>query len=60
MENKNKPARINKDCVIRIRVTAEEREEFLKKSVEKGYKSVSDYIRSLVRDDDKPDTRFMS
>ena len=45
------PDRINKDFTIRVRVTVDEREEFLEKALSKGYKSVSEYIRSLVKAD---------
>lgn len=57
MANKKNPDRANKEFMIRVRVTAEERDKFVKLSIEKGYKSVSDYIRSLVADDPKPDNK---
>lgn len=47
-----KKKRINKDFVIRARVTAEERERFEKKAEELGFSTVSEMIRSLIADDD--------
>ena len=49
MANKN-TERVNKDIMLRVRVTAEEREKFTVMAKEKGFKSVSEYIRSLVAD----------
>jgi len=40
--------RINKELMIRVRVTKEEHEKFTKKAEENGYKSVSDYVRTLI------------
>lgn len=54
MANKKNSDRVNKDIMIRVRVTAEEREKFTVMAKEKGYKSVSEYIRSLVADEKKP------
>ncbi len=39
-----------KNYMIRVRVTEEEHDRFTKQATEKGYKSVSEYIRSLVTD----------
>ncbi len=51
MANKKNPDRINKDLMIRVRVTKEEHDKFMKKAAEKGYKSVSDYVRTLIADE---------
>lgn len=59
MASRINPNHVNKDCIIRVRVTAEERERFQKQAKEKGYKSVSDYIRSLATDEKKKKDRFM-
>lgn len=50
VSNKN-TERVNKDIMLRVRVTAEEREKFTVIAKEKGFKSVSEYIRSLVADE---------
>lgn len=50
MANKKNPDRINKDYTIRVRVTKEEHDKFMKKSAKNGYKSVSDYVRTLIAD----------
>ena len=42
-----------KSCLIRVRVTAEEHAQFIKRAHEKGYKTVSDFIRTLIKDDMK-------
>ena len=55
MANKKNPDRINKDYMIRVRVTKEEHEKFMKKAAENGYKSVSDYVRTLIADGTKTD-----
>ncbi|MCR4647133.1 MAG: hypothetical protein K5695_17290 [Oscillospiraceae bacterium] len=47
-----KKKKVNKDLVIRARVTAEERERFEKKAEELGFSTVSEMIRSLIADDD--------
>ncbi|OPZ15967.1 MAG: hypothetical protein BWZ04_03237 [Firmicutes bacterium ADurb.BinA205] len=47
-----KKKKVNKDLVIRARVTAEERELFEKKAEERGFSTVSEMIRSLIADDD--------
>ena len=52
MANKKNPDRINKDCVVRVRVTKEEHIRFMEKAAENGFKSVSDYIRTLIVDED--------
>ena len=51
MANKKNPERINKDLVIRVRVTDYEHKKFVKLAKENGYKTVSDFIRSLIADD---------
>lgn len=51
MANKKNPERVNKDIMLRVRATAEEREKFTVMAKEKGFKSVSEYIRSLVADE---------
>ena len=50
MANKKNPDGINKELMIRVRVTKEEHEKFTKKAEENGYKSVSDYVRTLIAD----------
>ena len=50
MANKKNPDRINKELMIRVRVTKEEHKKFTKKAEENGYKSVSDYVRTLIAD----------
>ena len=47
-----KKKKVNKNLVIRARVTAEERELFEKKAEERGFSTVSEVIRSLIADDD--------
>lgn len=51
MANKKNPDRVNKDFMIRVRVTNEEHEEFIKRAKEHGYRSVSEFIRSLIADE---------
>ncbi len=51
MANKKNPERINKDFVIRVRVTDYEHKKFIKRAKENGYKTVSDFIRSLIADE---------
>ena len=51
MANNKNPDRVTKDFMIRVRVTSAEREMFMKQSKEKGYRTVSDYIRSLLDDE---------
>lgn len=51
MAKKKNPDRTLKDHVIRLRVTKEEHDKFMNKAYENGYKSVSDYIRTLIDDD---------
>ena len=41
-----------KDFIIRVRVTPAEHNEFMKRAKEKGYKTVSSFIRSLI--DEQP------
>lgn len=53
VDSSRKKERVNKDYVIRARVTAEERERFEKKAKELGFSTVSDMIRSLIADDDQ-------
>ena len=36
---------------IRLRVTEEEHDMFMRKAEEMGYKTVSDFIRTLINDD---------
>ena len=36
---------------IRLRVTEKEHDKFVRKAKEMGYKTVSDYIRTLINDD---------
>lgn len=53
MANKKNPNKINKDFMIRVRVTNSEHEEFVKRAKENGYRSVSEFIRSLIEDEAK-------
>ena len=55
MANVKNPDRVNKDKLIRVRVTQEEHDRFMKQAIEKGYKSLSDYIRTLISDVNKGD-----
>ncbi len=55
MANVKNPERINKDKLIRVRVTQEEHDRFMKQATENGYKSLSDYIRTLISDVNKGD-----
>lgn len=54
MANKKNPHRANKDFMIRVTVTTEEHEKFIQRAKENGYRTVSEYIRSLI--DDEPET----
>lgn len=54
MANKKNPERVNKDFMIRVRVTNAEHEEFVKRAKENGYRTVSEFIRSLIAEE-KPD-----
>lgn len=54
MANKKNPDRVNKEFMIRVRVTNEEHEEFVRRAKENGYQSVSEFIRSLIAAE-KPD-----
>ena len=40
-----------KNCLIRVRVTEEEHERFMKRAHELGYRTVSDFIRTLIDDE---------
>ena len=53
MANVKKPDRINKEFMIRVRVTRSEHEKFVELAKEKGYRSVSGFIRSLATDEKK-------
>ena len=55
MANVKNPDRVNKDKLIRVRVTQEEHDRFMKQATENGYKSLSDYIRTLISDVNKGD-----
>ena len=55
MANVKKLDRVNKDKLIRVRVTQEEHDRFMKQANENGYKSLSDYIRTLISDVNKGD-----
>ena len=39
-----------KEFIIRVRVTPSEREEFMKRAAAQGYRTVSEFIRSLIAD----------
>lgn len=52
MARKKNPENV-KSFMIRVRVTTQEHEQFVKNAKENGYASVSEYIRSLVAK--KPD-----
>ena len=47
-----------KDFMIRVRVTTEEHEKFIQKAKENGYRTVSEFIRSLI--DDEPEDNIKS
>ena len=49
-----------KSCLIRIRVTEKEHAQFIDYAHEKGYKTVSDYIRTLIKDDMKKSVKASS
>lgn len=51
MSNKKNPDRVNKEHMIRVRVTNAEHEKFIQRAKEYGYRSVSEFIRSLIEDD---------
>lgn len=51
MANKKDPSRNNKEFMIRVRVTNEEHEKFIKRAKENGYRTVSKFIRSLIADE---------
>ena len=60
MANVKKPDRINKEFMIRVRVTRAEHEKFVQLAKEKGYRSVSGFIRSLVTDENKATKKNIS
>ncbi len=47
MARKKNPENV-KNLMIRVRVTTQEHEQFVKNAEKNGYRSVSEYIRSLV------------
>lgn len=47
---KKKDSDDKKELIIRVRVTPAEHEEFLKKAKEKGYKTISAFVRSLIEE----------
>ena len=51
MAKTKNPDKINKDKLIRVRVTKEEHDIFMRKAAENGYRSVSDYVRTLIADE---------
>ena len=51
MANKKDPSRNNKEFMIRVRVTNEEHEKFIKRAKENGYRTVSEFICSLIADE---------
>jgi len=51
MANIKKPDRVNKEFMIRVRVTNAEHEKFVRRAKENGYKTVSEFIRSLIADE---------
>ena len=53
MANVKNPDIVNKDKLIRVRVTQEEHDRFMMQATENGYKSLSDYIRTLISDVNK-------
>ena len=58
--NVKKPDRINKEFMIRVRVTRAEHEKFVELAKEKGYQSVSSFIRSLPTDEKKVKEKSIS
>lgn len=52
MAYKKEPEK-KKQFMIRVRVTDTEHEEFVKRAKENGYRSVSEFIRSLIADESK-------
>lgn len=57
MANKKNPDRVNKDFMIRVRVTNEEHEKFIQRAKENGYRTVSEFIRSLIDDGQETETK---
>lgn len=55
MADTNTPVRENKDLMIRVRVTIDEREKFFYLAQKHGYRTVSEYIRSLLQEKDEQD-----
>lgn len=49
-----------KSCLIRVRVTEKEHTQFINHAHEKGYKTVSDFIRTLIKDDMKKSDKTRS
>lgn len=49
-----------KSCLIRVRVTEKEHAQFINQAHEKGYKTVSDFIRTLIKDDMKKSVKVSS
>ena len=58
MAKTKNPDKINKDKLIRVRVTKEEHDIFMRKAAENGYRSVSDYVRTLIADDNKTNDKL--
>ena len=44
-----------KEFIIRVRVTPAERDKFMKRAKENGYKTISAFIRSLI--DEQPELK---
>ena len=57
MANKKNPDRVNKEFMIRVRVTNEEHEKFIRRAKENGYRTVSEFIRSLIDDEQETETK---
>lgn len=53
MKIARKNAEPKKDEMIRVRVTHEEHELFFKMAAAKGYTSISDFIRSLIAEENE-------
>lgn len=51
MNVKHTPPQKMKDKVIRFRVTENEHAEFMQQAKNKGYDTVSDYLRDLLKKD---------
>ena len=50
--NNTKKTKEAKNYLIRVRVTKEEHERFMERAHELGYRTVSDFVRTLINDDD--------